>query len=284
MPTPRLLNRQRILLDLADLSEDALSLRRLTLLAFIIAHETRERGGDSFYAFVPHRKGPVSFTLYHEVTKLAENELIRFVDEQRISGLPGRVPSGLASRPDGDVRRAVCQFAKVSTDALASLIAKRYPTYKPKPKRESRKHPTVLYTKGYEAQPVERFLGDLLRVGVQTIVDVRRTPLSRRFGFHKTTLGRLAGEVDLTYYHFPSVGIPSSERKNVTSDEDYSALLDWYEAAVLPREREAVKEIAGLTGRTTSVLVCAEKEAELCHRSKLAKAVSSLNGLDVVHI
>lgn len=226
----------------------------------------------------------MSFTLNHEVRKLADNDLIRFVDEERISALSKQVSLGSASRSDGDVRRAVCRLAKVSTDTLASRIARRYPMYKRESKREPRKRPTALYTKGYEAQPVERFLGDLLDVGVRTIIDVRRTPLSRRFGFHKGTLERLAREVDLAYYHFPSVGIRSAERKNVTSNADYSALLDRYEAAVLPRERETVKEIARLTGRATSVLVCAERDARFCHRSKLSEAVSCLNGLDVTHI
>jgi len=283
VPVTRVLNRQRILLELASQAGGAFTLRRLTLLAFVVAHETRDRGGESFYSFVPHRNGPVSFTLNHEVGKLADKDLIQLKDEEGTLEPSGRVFLRKGPQQPEDVTQAARLLSGISTEALATRITRRHPQYMRRSAPEVRKGSLVLYTKGYEGQSVEHFLRDLLEAGIRSIIDVRRVPVSRRFGFHKSTLRRLAEEVGLSYHHFPAVGIPSSERKNVKTKADYDALLGWYESSILPRESRVVDSIAELALQEPSVLVCSERDARLCHRSRLAAAVSSTNGLKVLH-
>lgn len=284
MPEARLLNRQRVLLELADLSGGSLSLRRLTLLAFLVAHESRGRGGGSFYGFVPHREGPTSFTLNHEVKKLAENELLRFGSDQNIT----RHPSWVGTQEENDfvidARKIVCRLFATSTDALASRINTRYPTYRREARSDIEEHSQLLYTKGYESLSVEHFLQDLISSGVRNLVDVRSTPVSRRFGFHKRTLEKLAQEMNISYYHFPEVGIPSSERRNLQTREDYRALLAKYENGILRKEGAAIDQIASLARKSASVLMCSERDPSCCHRAILATAISRQNGLQVVHL
>jgi hypothetical protein len=269
---------------MANLAEGELCLRRLTLMAFLIAHETRCGGGESFYAFIPHRSGPVSFTLNHEVGKLAESDLIQYVGEEGLLCPASRALDHRPDKLDGELRRRMRELRSVPTEKLASRVALRHPEYiaGKRPKNDSA--PDTVYTKGYEGLSVDRFLGDLIEAGIQAIVDVRNHPASRRFGFHKRTLCRLAEDANMNYYHFPEIGIPSSERRDVTSDSEYAELLDWYETALLPREGRAVGKIAAVATAQRSVLVCSESNAEYCHRSRLAVAVAGPGGLDIVHI
>lgn len=282
----RLLTRQRILLKMIGSADQGVSLRRLTLLAFLVAHETQSKGGGSFYSFVPHPQGPVSFTLRHEVDKLIQTDILLLQAGGQIACQNPRICSAMSGAGDPEAERIARRHSNTPTSRLASRIAMMYPAYVIPPDSvfapEARED--ALFTKGYEAQPVEEFLRDLLNAGIHLIVDVRRNPVCRRFGFHKKTLAGLAEEVGISYHHFPEVGIPSADRQDLCSSDDYRRLLDRYETDLLRNVQGKVAEIADLTSCTASVLMCAEASATQCHRSRLATAVSERNGLEVVHL
>ena len=46
-----------------------------------------------------------------------------------------------------------------------------------------------LFTVGYEGRALDEMIAELVRAGVERLVDVRELPLSRRRGFSKTALG-----------------------------------------------------------------------------------------------
>src|SRR5262249_34427565 len=88
---------------------------------------------------------------------------------------------------------------------------------------------TSLSTIGYEGRTLEGYLNELLRAGVTLLCDVRRNPISRKFGFSKGTLAKGCEGVGLRYQHLPELGIASEQRQNLTTQADYDALFADYE-------------------------------------------------------
>ena len=138
-----------------------------------------------------------------------------------------------------------------------------------------------VYTAGYEQMSVDAFLNRLIDNGIQRIIDVRNNPIARRYGFHKSTLSRLAGYLDIDYVHIPELGIASSRRRSLTTHADYQELFDEYEQDTVRVQTEAVDRAAALVKEKASVLVCMEADPVCCHRSRLANAVAELTGLEI---
>jgi uncharacterized protein (DUF488 family) len=210
------------------------------------------------------------------------------------------VSAGLVAEPDGEtceltssgreaaeaapdeVRRDVLAVmdrrARQPVGEIVDYVYAAYPWYTLKSETGARVEPPVperaVYTAGYEGLSVDAFLDRLLRAGVRRVADCRRNPVSRRYGFHKKTLARLCGRLDLDYRHFPELGIPSEERRGFPTKAESKALLSRYERTTLGRERESVRELARLASEEPTVLVCSEADPSRCHRSRLAEAVS----------
>lgn len=147
----------------------------------------------------------------------------------------------------------------------------------------NRAEPAV-YTSGYQQKTVDGFLAGLLTRGIERIIDVRANPVSRNYGFAGRTLSALAEKIDILYRHFPQLGVPSEQRKDLATTKQYDELFERYSNSVLPREPGAIADIAGLMTKMPSTLLCYEAEAKLCHRSRLADAVSKLNHLPIMHL
>jgi uncharacterized protein (DUF488 family) len=130
-------------------------------------------------------------------------------------------------------------------------------------------------TEGYEGLTVDGFLDRLLRAGIHRILDVRNNPVSRRYGFYKSTLARLSERVGISYVHLPELGIQSEFRQELTMQDDYEALFREYRNTTLKTERSAIHRAASLISEIPSVLVCMEALPCQCHRSHLAEAISA---------
>ena len=83
---------------------------------------------------------------------------------------------------------------------------------------------------------MDGFLNLLVQSGIRRLVDVRNNPISRRYGFHKATLGRLCGFLDIDYQHVPELGIQPVLRQTWRSAADYEVLFGRYVAESLPRQ------------------------------------------------
>ncbi|MCH7687992.1 MAG: DUF488 domain-containing protein [Planctomycetes bacterium] len=139
----------------------------------------------------------------------------------------------------------------------------------------------AVYTAGYEGTLVDGFLDGLIRNGIRRVIDVRNNPVSRRYGFHKSTLSRLCGNVGIEYSHFPELGIVSQNRQNLDQPGARESLFDDYARTTLAQETSAIDAVAKLMKSSPSVLVCMEACHSECHRSRLAKAVANVTGLSI---
>ena len=131
--------------------------------------------------------------------------------------------------------------------------------------------PSALVTIGYEARSLERYLNLLLQSGVTLLCDVRRNAVSRKYGFSKSTLRDACANLGIRYEHLPDLGISSERRRTLKSRTDYTRLFKEYEQCHLPRQLEALANtIQWIRSGECVALTCYERDAENCHRSRVA--------------
>jgi uncharacterized protein (DUF488 family) len=133
-------------------------------------------------------------------------------------------------------------------------------------KERLRQTERMLFTIGYEGITIEHYLNALIKNDIRVLCDVRNNPLSRKFGFSKSSLQKYLGNIGIEYIHFPELGIKSEKRNNLNSGEDYQNLFIEYKSS-LPDCREHLERLYQLI-RTKSriALTCFEHEPSHCHR------------------
>jgi uncharacterized protein (DUF488 family) len=133
----------------------------------------------------------------------------------------------------------------------------------------------ALLTIGYEGKCLEHYLNQLLQAGVTILCDVRRNPLSRKYGFSKATLSNACEGVGIRYEHIPELGIASEQRRNLETQQDYDALFAAYERDYLPQQQAPLDRIRQwLVGEQQRVaLTCFEELPYQCHRHCVAEMI-----------
>jgi len=136
-----------------------------------------------------------------------------------------------------------------------------------------------VYTIGYEGRSLEGYLNLLIRNGVRLLCDVRRNPLSRKYGFSKGTLAKGCEGVGIHYEHIPQLGIASENRRGLETQSDYDDLFSYYARASLPMQKASLAKIRGwVTEGQRVALTCYERLPERCHRHCVADALEKSFG------
>jgi hypothetical protein len=289
-----MLRRQRTILRLLSAANAPLSATQFQKLVFLLREETFVRHDGAFYEFLPYKFGAYSFSAQREIEALIAYGYIQTkVSALSITNLGKRE----SSQVDKDTSRAVVaiisKYGKIPLKTLLKDVYGRYPWYAskselkdlvpsdvPKPKIA----PIAIYTMGYEERSVDGFLNRLLQVGIRRIIDIRANPVSRKYGFARSSMSGIAGKLGLLYRHCPELGISSAKRRDVETPSEFRQLFKYYEHQILPTQLSAVSELADLVKGLPSVLVCMEKEAVDCHRSRLAACLAGLTNLEIVHL
>jgi len=141
----------------------------------------------------------------------------------------------------------------------------------------------TVFTIGYEGLDLDGFMSLLSSHGVDTVVDVREMPLSRKPGFSKKALASALNLSGVEYVHMVRLGCPKPVRDDYRDDGDW----DRYTVRFLEHlktQRAAVAELADMVESSTCALLCYEADSNFCHRSFVASAVSRRSGARVEHI
>ena len=285
--TPMLFSRQRQLLQLLDALGGTSGMLDFQKLLFLYCQEAST--GEAPYDFVPYKFGAFSFTSYADRRKLIERGLLEDEDGWQITA-EGRKIIGRTM----DMQLAA--FAKrhrgLHGDALVADTYRRFPFFairseiaervlkgddaalaRIKAVRAKATGP-ALSTIGYEGHTLESYLTILLKSGVTLLCDVRRNPISRKYGFSKNTLARGCEGVGIRYEHLPELGIASEQRQSLDTQADYDALFADYERTWLPKQGAALKKIQGWMDAGDRVtLTCYEHQPNQCHRHCVAEAL-----------
>lgn len=136
---------------------------------------------------------------------------------------------------------------------------------------------------GYEGRTADDLITDLQCQGVQVLVDVRLTPLSRKPGLSKTKLAAALAEAGIAYVHARSLGNPKDNRDAYRSgDADSRRRFD--EILESSAADEALSHVAQLLDGGSVALLCFERDHASCHRHQVVEALAGRSpGLRVVH-
>lgn len=296
-----LFERQRLLLALLDSMGEPLQSTDFQKLLFLY---TREWEQEPSYDFVPYQFGGFSFTSYADKRKLIATGLL--VEDANRWELTAEGQKAVAG--ERALRERLGRFrlrdGALRGDALIREVYLRHPYYATRSKiaprvlktaeerakveaaRPVKKEPGVV-TIGYEGKTLERYLNQLLQDSVTLLCDVRRNPLSRKYGFSKSTLKNACENVGIRYEHLPQLGIDSEDRRNLETQADYDALFADYERKSLPKQTDALEIIRQWVAEGERVaLTCYEALPCQCHRHCVAEALETKgkNRLQVSHL
>jgi len=129
-----------------------------------------------------------------------------------------------------------------------------------------------LFTIGYEGISIDEYLNKLILNNVKVLCDVRKNPISMKYGFSKKQLKDYCSKLGIEYIHIPELGIESNKRKNLNTDEDYNLLFEEYKTETLPFKRDFLVRIIELIRIYNRVaLTCFESDHKHCHRNKVSE-------------
>jgi uncharacterized protein (DUF488 family) len=250
-----------------------------------------QQNDDQVYEFIPYKYGCYSFQAYADKQKLTKQGLLTDSERWQLATCSETTYRSQLKHPEcRGLWQLHKQFGNHSRDDLIRYVYATHPYYATRsvvaetllsPEQlacvraaEPRVQGTCICSIGYEGLSLENYLNRLIRHGVRMVCDVRKNPLSRKFGFSKATLTHALENLNIEYRHFSQLGIVSDKRCQLKTQADYDALFDDYEKTTLPAEQAAIKTIAKLLEEQERIaLICFEKFPQQCHRTRVLNAV-----------
>ena len=139
-----------------------------------------------------------------------------------------------------------------------------------------------IWTIGYEGVTQPDLIAALTAAGVETLIDVRAVPLSRRTGFSKNVLAAGLKEAGIGYLLLKALGTPPEGRE--AARKGRHDILERVYAGQLELP-EAIAQSAQMLDEARvhrSALLCFERDPHGCHRTILLTAVAPT--AEVVHL
>jgi uncharacterized protein (DUF488 family) len=140
-----------------------------------------------------------------------------------------------------------------------------------------------VYTIGYEGLDIDAFLSLLNKHGIETVVDIRELPISRKPGFSKKLLANFLNLSGFEYEHIAALGCPRPIRDRYRQDSNWKNYTAGF-LAYLATQQAAISTLAELVSTTNCALLCYEADFNFCHRMMVAMAVHQFNGAEIQHI
>ncbi len=143
----------------------------------------------------------------------------------------------------------------------------------------------TIWTIGHSTRKFEEFLELLQSQNIQTLVDVRHYPGSRKFPqYNKENLREALQKENIGYIHLVDLGGRRKPEPNSKNDAwrnaSFQGYADYMETEPFHNALQTLKEIAS-TQKT--VIMCSEAVWWRCHRSMIADALKT-EGWTVLHI
>ena len=241
----------------------------------------------NYYDFVPYKFGAYSFQLKQDVDVLHKdgyvterNELVSssdytptiFIDTSKIESLRGNdlVRKAYENYPYYAIRSEIAEKL-LDSKALQAVHSLN---------NELTTDDTKLLSIGYEGKSIECFMNVLLKNGVKVLCDVRRNPLSRKYGFSRKSLKHIAESVGILYVHVPELGIDSEDRQSLVTPEDYRALFDEYRESLFSKTLFLQQVYQLINNNNRVALMCYEQDPNFCHRTVVKDYLTNSYGLE----
>ena len=295
---PTLFAREKLLISLLYTLQKPIADIDFQMLLFLYCtlcyRDYEKRATASIYQFVPYKNRACSFTSHHDRKRLiTRNVLEASVAEWKLTSFGKKLANGSRSE---DTHNFIKKYGALKAEELidksfqvAPLTAKESEVLRralmyDSLTKEHRVHDTqstlsntCLFTIGYQQRSQEGFFKLLLKNSIAVLIDVRRNPISRRYGFSKSALQEACSKLDIQYEHLPQLGIAKHERSDLNNEQSYRKLFEDYKNNVIPNQEQSVEILlAKLSSDKRIALTCFERGPEQCHRSVLADWIMNL--------
>ena len=143
----------------------------------------------------------------------------------------------------------------------------------------------TIWTIGHSTRSIDEFIEALKSFKIETLVDVRSFPGSRRYPqFSKEILSLSLAEAGIEYLHFPDLGgrrpaLPDSINMAWRS-KTFRGYADYMQTEAFKAGIERLFEVAG---KKRTAFMCAEAVWWRCHRSLISDYLKA-DGVEVIHI
>jgi uncharacterized protein (DUF488 family) len=286
--------RQKFLLTFIHSAGKSISKLDLQKLLFLY----HRKQNAAHFEFIPYLYGCYSFQANADLDVL-ENQGWIIIDDSQISIADGKMPSLTES---DQIQRFFSENTTLAGKDLIATVYRTYPYYainsriagnllskneldKISELREKyRMQETGLFTIGYEGVTFESYINTLIRNDIRVLCDVRNNPLSRKFGFSKSTLSAVLPKIGIQYVHIPELGIESAKRQDLETEIDYKVLFEKYRKTLPDKKVFINKVIALLETYKRVALTCFEKEPACCHRHTLSLYIKGVHSTEVTDL
>lgn len=280
--------RRKVLLSLLQVFDnklDKISLQKLLLLY------TKQQAKPAFH-FVPCKFGCYSFQANADLKTMEKYEMVKEGEKSWIKIDNKNYITELRDTDRNILKDIKRSYANKSADDLIQITYRTYPFFalnsniaervlssdayekieEIRPKQED----TVLFTIGYEGRSLEEYLNRLIIHNVKVLCDVRKNPLSMKYGFSKNQLKNACAVVGIEYIHMPEFGIESDKRQELHNQCDYDKLFHLYRQTTLVKTRDNQTDLVKLlVNKKRIALTCFEANIHQCHRKHLAEEITA---------
>lgn len=275
--------RRKMLLALIEAFGGSLSNTDCNKIMFLFGQHT----GRHYYDFFPYKYGACSFVLYQDKLRLTNLGLLHQEEWFRLNASQSYMKQIAPFDKEalqnlktdlGDLRgqELLCKvYAEYPFFASRSQIAAQILSgdeYEQVRSYQTDQLQPCLFTIGYEGITIDAYLNKLLLNHIHAVIDVRKNPISMKYGFSKSQLKRYLENVEVAYYHIPELGIESKLRQSLNNPEAYQKLFSYYQSQILPDQVKALKNIRSiLHAKKRIALTCFEALYTSCHRHKISE-------------
>ncbi|WP_222852016.1 DUF488 domain-containing protein [Cyclobacterium plantarum] len=287
-----------MLLGILEEFGGALSHTKLQKILLLVTRKQHEKSFD----FVPFKYGSFSFQANQDLSTLSKKEII--INKTKARGSDWIINSEepffttLKKEDKAAIKQTKEEIAHLNQKELVKYTYIKYPYFAIKSqivddlltdKEREQVHAQkrsfddpAFFTIGYEGISLETYLNKLIINDVKLLCDVRKNPLSMKYGFSKKQLKGACESVGIEYQHIPQLGIDSEKRADLKTMNDYNKLFDDYERTTLVENSVQLDELFKLAEKYRRIAItCFEKEPCMCHRSRVADALKKLPTWDI---
>lgn len=144
----------------------------------------------------------------------------------------------------------------------------------------------VLYTIGHSTRSLEELISALRAHEIQTVVDIRAFPMSRRLPqFNHDSLEQSLPAAGIRYLPMKALG---GYRKKALEESPHIALRNqsfrnYADYMLTPQFEQAISELLALANNSRTAYMCAERPYFRCHRMLVSDRLTA-QGHEVLHI
>ena len=144
----------------------------------------------------------------------------------------------------------------------------------------------VLYTIGHSTRSLEELVSALRAHEIQTLVDIRAFPMSRRLPqFNRDSLEKSLPAAGIRYRSMTALG---GYRKKILEESPHIALRNqsfrnYADYMLTPEFERAISELVAFANDSRTAYMCAERPYFRCHRMLVSDWLTA-HGHEVLHI